>query len=159
MQVSLRVIKLLFIGVILWNNFYYLQATLNKKPVPMEGFYTVNTFVLNHDTLPVISGKQDTVGWSKMFVQYPGNVSVKLNSDTTIWKKIMVDTVKQTFTISNYDSTQYALLHYAIQNDTVIFNGIIKKDTATIISIRKQKKDYSLTGRGFHWINEYPPNW
>lgn len=159
MQVSLRVIKLLFIGVILWNNFYYLQATLNKKPVPMEGFYTVNTFVLNHDTLPVISGKQDTVGWSKMFVQYPGNVSVKLNSDTTIWKKIMVDTVKQTFTISNYDSTQYALLNYTMQNDTVTFNGIIKKDTATIISIRKQKKDYSLTGRGFHWINEYPPNW
>lgn len=159
MQVSLRVIKVLFIIVMLWNNSSYLQATLNKKPVPMEGFYAVNTFVLNHDTLPVISNKKDTVGWSKMFVQYPGSVSIKMNSDTTIWKKIMIDTVKQTFTISNYDSTAYALLQYTMRNDTVTFSGIIKKDTATIISVRKRKKDYSLTGRGFHWINEYPPNW
>lgn len=159
MQVSLRVIKVLFIIIMLWNNSSYLQATLNKKPVPMEGFYAVNTFVLNHDTLPVISNKKDTVGWSKMFVQYPGSVSIKMNSDTTLWKKIMIDTVKQTFTISNYDSTQYALLHYTMRNDTVTFNGIIKSDSTTIISVRKQKKDYSLTGRGFHWINEYPPNW
>ncbi|WP_143075893.1 DoxX family protein [Parafilimonas terrae] len=159
MQISLRVIKILFIVVMLNNNYYYLQRAFNKQPLPMEGYYAVNTFILNHDTLPVIANKKDTVGWSKMFIQYPGSVSVKLNSDTTIWKKVKVDTVKKTFNISNYDSTQYALLNYTMRNDTVAFNGTIKNDTATIIFIRKQKKDYSLSGRGFHWINEYPPNW
>lgn len=159
MQVSLRAIKVLFIAAILWNNYYFVKATLNKKPVPMEGMYAVNTFVLNHDTLPVIPNKKDSVGWSKIFVQYPGSISVKFNSDTTLWKRVTVDTVKKTFAINNRDSTHYALLHYTVRNDTVAFKGIVKSDTVTVISTRKQKKDYSLANRGFHWINEYPPNW
>lgn len=159
LQVTLRVIKIIIIVAIFWISISQLWGTLDEKPAPMEGAYTVNSFVLNHDTIPVASNKNDSIGWNKMIVDYPGWVSIQYNSDKKSWKQLKVDTLKKSFTMDNQDSTHYAFFNYSIKKDTVTFTGTIEKDTANIIFTRKQKKDYSLTNRGFHWINEYPPNW
>ncbi len=159
LQVTLRIIKIVFILAIFGISISQLWGTLDEKPAPMEGAYIVDSFVLNHDTIPVASNKNDSIGWNKMFVDFPGWVSIQYNSDKKSWKQLKVDTLKKSFTIDNQDSTHFAFFNYSIKKDTVIFTGTIEKDTANIIFIRKQKKDYSLTNRGFHWINEYPPNW
>jgi hypothetical protein len=159
MQVTLRVIKIVFIGGIFWISISQMWGTLQEDVVPMEGAYTVDSFVLHHDTIPVGVNKNDSIGWSKMFVEYPGWVSIQNNSDRKHWKQLKVDTVKKTFTINNQDSTRFAFFNYAVKKDTVSFTGTIQEDTAHIIFIRKLKKDYSLTSRGFHWTNKYPPNW
>lgn len=159
MQVSLQVIKLLLITGILYMNISGLWSTLTETVVPMEGAYTVKNFVVNNDTLSAGMRNKDSIVWNKMYIEYKDWVSIRYNSETTLWKNIEVDTVKKTFTLKNTDSSQYALLHYKLQTDTLLLSGIIMKDSASILFIRKQKKDYSLSNRGFRWVNSYPPNW
>ncbi|MBS1746594.1 MAG: hypothetical protein JST21_10540 [Bacteroidetes bacterium] len=159
LQVTLRVIKIVIILAILGISISQLWGTLDEKPAPMEGAYSVKSFVLNHDTIPVAYNSKDSIGWSKMFVDYPGWISIQLNTDKKVWKQVKIDTLKKSFAMDNLDSTSYAFFNYNVRNDTVTFTGTIKKDTANIIFTRKQKKDYSLVNRGFHWVNEYPPNW
>jgi len=158
MQVSLQVIKLLLIIGIFYMNITGLWGTLKPTVVPMEGAYTVKKFILSSDTASAAIHK-DSITWSKMYLEYKDWVSIRYNSDTTLWKNIEIDTVSKTFTLKNTDSTQYALLHYKLQNDTLLLSGMIQKDSANILFIRKQKKDYSLVKRGFRWVNSYPPNW
>lgn len=158
MQITLRVIKFIVVVGTIGFALSELWDTLTEVPVPMEGVYTVRTFIIHNDTLPPIENKNDSTGWSKMYADFANWISFKTNAGQTVWKNAKIDTVKKTFNLSNADSTQFAFLNYTIKNDTVTFKGMLQKDTVTIITTRKLKKDFLLTSRGFHWTNEYPAN-
>ncbi|ANI89943.1 hypothetical protein A9P82_11975 [Arachidicoccus ginsenosidimutans] len=159
MQISLRAIKILLIAYLLYSNITGLWFTLKEDKIPMEGVYTVNTFILDKDTISANTNEQDSTGWNKIYVAYKEGISITHNNQKSQWLPAKIDTTKQLFDVKNQDSTQFALLNYSLNKDTVIFTGNIKNLPAKIITVRKTKKDYSLTNRGFHWINEYPPNW
>lgn len=124
-------------------------------PVPMEGAYTVDKFIINNQEIPV----NDSFGWKKLLISYPGRTNIILNNDSTKVFQSVLDTGKNTLMLRKTDQQDiYAYLHYNIQKDSIIFTGIKGRDSIKIKTIRKKKEDYPLNKRGFHWINEYPFN-
>lgn len=158
MQISLRIIKVLLIVVVFYNNIHGHWHTLTAGKIPMSGAYLTRTFILNKDTLQTSDHATDSVGWNQMILAYPKYVLIKYNNGEKTGKVVSVDTVNKTMQFKNNDSSQYAFFHYSRNKDTVKFDGDILQDSARIVFVRKQMKDYLLINRGFHWINEYPFN-
>lgn len=158
MQISLRIIKVLLIVVVFYNNIHGHWHTLTVEHVPMSGAYLVQSFILNKDTLQTSDNAADSVGWSQMILDYPKYVRIKYNNGKMTGKIVLVDTTNKTFQLTSNDFYKYAFFHYYQRKDTVTFRGDIMQDSAQIVFVRKQMKDYLLVNRGFHWINEYPFN-
>lgn len=158
MQISLRIIKILLIVVVFYNNIHDYWRTLTVEKVPMNGAYLAQTFILNKDTLQTSDNAADSVGWNQMTLSYPKYVRIKYNNGKMTGKIVSIDTTNKTFQLLNNNSSQYAFFHYQQRKDTVTFEGNILQDSAQIVFVRKQMKDYLLVNRGFHWINEYPFN-
>jgi hypothetical protein len=87
-------------------------------------------------------------------------LSVVRQANKYSWYNVKVDTAQKTIVLKTRGDTTmaYAKFGYAFHKDTMKLKGYIKSDTAKIVFIRKQKKDYPLIKRGFHWVNEYPYN-
>lgn len=155
--ITLRVFKGLLIAVFFYSNISEMWPTLKDEKVPMEGLYTTQSFILDHDTIP--SGRtNDTLRWDKMFIAYPGSISIVHPPKKYSWYKSTIDTINKTLRLQTHDSIPYASFSYLSKKDTMQLTGEIEKKEAKILFIRKQAKDYPLVNRGFHWINEYPPN-
>lgn len=123
--------------------------------VPMEGAYSVDKFIINNQEIP----SNDSFGWKKILISYPGRTNIILNNDSTRAFQSVLDTGKRTLMLRKTDEQNiYAYLHYNAQKDSIIFTGNRGSDSIKIKTIRKKKEDYPLNKRGFHWINEYPFN-
>lgn len=158
MYITLRSLKVLFIGLLLYQ--FFISPLINnvEQKLPLEGHYKTQLFILNNDTIP--ENINDTVRWNKMVIAYEGGINVVRQENTFSWYNSEVDTVKQIMTLKKNDDSVnvYASLHYDIQKDTVRLTGKVEDSPATMVFIRKLRKDYPLINRGFHWINEYPYN-
>lgn len=157
-QISLRIIKVLLIVVLFYNNIHDYWRTLTVENVPMNGTYLTQIFIFNKDTLHTPDNAEDSVGWNQMILAYPKYIRIKYNNGKMTGKIVSIDTTNKTFRLLNNNSSQYAFFHYQQHKDTVTFEGNILQDSAQIVLVRKQMKDYRLVNRGFHWINEYPFN-
>ncbi|MCD9615641.1 hypothetical protein [Chryseobacterium gleum] len=123
--------------------------------VPMEGAYIVDQYLINNREIPC----NDSLGWKKIVISYPGRTNIILNNDSTKVFQSVLDTGKKTLMLRKADEQNiYAYLHYSLQKDSIIFTGNKGSDSVKIKTIRKKKEDYPLNKRGFHWVNEYPFN-
>ena len=157
----MRITLLSFKALLILFFFYYdiseMWPTLKEEKVPLEGLYTTHTFILDHDTIP-LNATNDSLRWDKMFIAYSGGISIVHPPKKYSWYKATIDTLKKTLYLQTQDSIPYASFRYLLKKDTLQLTGEIKKKEADIFFTRKQMKDYPLVNRGFHWINEYPPN-
>ncbi|MCT2563728.1 hypothetical protein [Chryseobacterium herbae] len=154
-RITLISAKWLVVAIFIFSS----STTLFYTPpaVPMEGAYNVEKFIINNQEVPSCSN--DSVGWKKILISYPGRTGVILNNDSTKAFQGVVDTAKKTLTIRKKERDNiYAYLHYNVQKDSIMFTGNIGRDSVRIKTTRKNKEDYRLNKRGFHWINEYPFN-
>lgn len=155
--ITLRVFKGLLILLFFYSVISEMWPTLREEKIPLEGLYTTQSFILDHDTIAL--GKlNDTLRWDKMFIAYKGSMSIVHPLKKYSWYVSTIDTVNKTLHLQTHDSIPYASFTYSVKNDTLQLTGEIEKKEANILFTRKQPKDYPLVNRGFHWINEYPPN-
>lgn len=125
--------------------------------IPMEGAYTVEKFRINNLEMPAC--RNDSVGWKKLLISYPGRTGIILNNDSTKTFQCVIDTEQKSLILRKTERDNiYAYLHYNVQKDSIIFTGNIGHDSVRVKTTRKNKEDYRLNRRGFHWINEYPFN-
>lgn len=157
--ITSRILKYAFVfGLVVWSC-AGLWPTLNKNPVTMEGAYLIDTFVLDGDTIR--TGPRhaaDASIWKKAFISYNGHLAYLDNADGRKHLTTQTDTVSSTITL-NRQNANVGTLHYTQRKDSVFFEGTVDGRKIAFSSLRKQRKDYPLVSRGFHWVNKYPPNW
>jgi uncharacterized membrane protein YphA (DoxX/SURF4 family) len=152
-RITLTGLKWLVVAFFIWSSSSVLFYT--PPAVPMEGAYSVDKFIINNQEMP----SNDSFGWKKILISYPGRTNIILNNDSTKAFQSVLDTGKRTLMLRKTDEQNiYAYLHYNTQKDSIIFTGNRGSDSIKIKTIRKKKEDYPLNKRGFHWINEYPFN-
>ena len=131
------------------------------KP-PMYGIYEIENFIINNDTLPPLLN--DTIRWRYIVIDKGdrGNIFKMQTSsyNNMIYFNTETDTIKKELYFINYrDSVQTGTFQYH-KTDSIHyhFKGLFKGDSIKLYTVRTDEKDFLLTNRGFHWINEYPYN-
>lgn len=160
MRVSRILIKSFIIGgIFLMTAFQEFEDNepINEDHKSIEGRYKITSFKTNDTNSNCL---EDSIKWSK-FNLINDYARVYTKNDSSELFSLKTDTAKkQILLISETDSTQtYKLDYDRISDSSLAVKGMYKKDTINVIMKKKDRMEYSLINRGFHWINETPPNW
>jgi len=129
----------------------------NAKKPPFYGIYNVLSFVRNRDTLPPLT--TDSTRWNKLIISYTDGAQVKYTNDSTKYLSFVPNKTFKSFVVNTSgDTVNKYVLYYQIKKDTMRLTGKWKDDTLNIVLKRVDEKKFTLTSRGFHWINEQPYN-
>ncbi|MDT3403186.1 DoxX family protein [Mucilaginibacter terrae] len=141
------------------NCFASVKTYGDAAPKPaLYGIYETQSFVRNHDTLAPLT--TDTTRWRRLVIGYKGYARVYLMNDSTRNFAFEPDTVRKTVYIyQGSDTTKKFMLKYTMQKpDILTIKGKLMGDSVSIRLKRYDEKQFTLTKRGFHWVNEYPFN-
>ncbi len=122
----------------------------------LYGIYEVKHFIRNDDTIPPLT--TDTIRWKRLIIdkRYGG---IQTMDEKIKYIKEETDTILTTLKlVDRKDSTDTKLLSYKLKDSLYIFKGIYKCDTLKIVTKKKEREEYLLINRGFHWISERPYN-
>lgn len=156
-------IKALLIGGTLFT--YAQQALAGRQEYgdlaprpPLYGIYDVQTYVLNGDTVPPLT--TDTTRWKRLIVDYTRSARVYHMNDSTQHYTFEVDTARQAIAMYQSDSSDHPLsLSYERPTaNQLVFRGTLGSDTLLVTMQQYDVNNFLLVRRGFHWINEYPFN-
>lgn len=128
---------------------------MNKLNPYMSGVWQVDSFHIAHTTESY--HYQYNERWKKLIISYENSMSVQMLDDSMLHFTTEIDTIskKIVLTHKNIDSD----FSYQLENEKYLtLKGTIENNQLTIKLTRKTKKDFLLTSRGFHWINELPLN-
>lgn len=121
---------------------------------PLEGTYIVETIKLRKDTLSLDSS--ETQKWKKLYIGSVKSAKIMLMNDSIKYLDMDADITNKKLNISyrNDSSKTKNQLRYSLTKENeMILEGVLYGDT---IHVKLKKKEFKLTSRGFHWINEYP---
>lgn len=123
----------------------------------LYGYYNVETFTENNDTLPPLL--TDTTRWNKILFREYDRITIKMMNDTLIAFTYKDDTLKHVLHLTQRDDTtlKYNFTYNAIDKNRLELRST-GKDTMYMQLSKIDVNDFLLTKRGFHWINEYPFN-
>lgn len=126
----------------------------SSKSEDFDGVYKPEVFVANKDTLQ--TGKDEFKRWSRMIIDDMG-AEITIGNDSLLYYNLSVDTLYKKITLINYDDSteRYALSYNLLPGNRFLLSGLYKSDSILATFKRKQKKDYLLVKRGFHWISEH----
>lgn len=148
---------ILFITSVMVTNNYSNQWKYGRKAeMPsLYGIYNVETFVVNNDTIePLFTDKNR---WRRFIVdRYSSNIT-KMNGDI-LYAESVVDTINTTIQIKPFKESSTFNFQYELRDSVLVFNGTKGKDSIRIDFKIKDKNEFYLMKRGFHWINEFPNN-
>ncbi|GAA4275648.1 hypothetical protein [Aquimarina mytili] len=137
------------------NFFMKIKQERSEKSV-LYGIYEVEEFIKNNDTLAPLT--TDSFRWKRLIID-KRNSGVQTMDERIVHFKEKTDTVSKTLTLTSYkDSTDIQSFSYIIKDSLYIFESIYKSDTLKIKAKKKERDEFLLINRGFHWINEYPFN-
>ena len=165
----LRITKVCIKVLLIGNALIYgaIQAVANSKKygddapkTTLYGVYNVDKFIFSNDTLQPLT--TDTVRWRQLVIQWEGVASVRLMNDSISRYFVKLDSTLHTIEMQLRDDTlRKHSFHYQIPDpNQLILKGVSNNDSL-IVLFNKNKddlKNFRLTKRGFHWINEYPYN-
>jgi hypothetical protein len=123
----------------------------------LNGMYKTDLFVLNKDTLR--AGDAHLKRWSRLILE-DGYSEIYFGADSLRYYQLSADTVHKKIVMTSYkDSAEkYRFTYRALPDNRFVFSGVCRSDSIFATFKRKQKTDYLLVNRGFHWINETPYN-
>jgi len=123
----------------------------------LNGVYKTDLFVLNKDTL--LAGQDGLKRWNKLLLE-DGYSGIYVGYDSVRYFKLSADTLHKKIIMTSYkDSTEsYRFTYSVLPDNRFAISGVCKSDSIFATFKRKQKTDYELVNRGFHWINESPYN-
>ena len=148
---------ILFVVSVMVSNNYKNQWKFGRKATlpPLYGIYEVDNFIINNDTLaPLLT---DQVRWRRLVIDKFNSSVTKMNDDI-LYARNQVDTINSTLEIKPYKESSTYFFTYEIKDSTLVLIGTRNSDSLKIELKTKDKKDFYLMNRGFHWINEFPNN-
>lgn len=127
----------------------------------LKGIYQANELTINGEKTN-FDLKYDLTGWKYLMIDRKNFALIRMRDNRRDGFRIKIDSISKKIAFKHYrDSLKtYNFKYIEKENSDFYLKGIVKKDT---ISIKfKRTKDYHkeflLTNRGFHWINEFPYN-
>lgn len=158
---TLLVLKILIL-------FYALPFTLYLSSQgggesPLKGYYEVKEFKVNDSIYSASDTTRFNITkWKSMLIESKRWMKIKKANDKSNWYNIRLNEKENKLTLSKYmDSTEvYNLRYKEIDTANFIVRGSLKSDSIYIKfnKTKDYRKNYLLTNRGFHWINERPFN-
>ncbi|MEW7290214.1 hypothetical protein [Aquimarina sp. 2304DJ70-9] len=133
------------------------QKRDQKAPKPLlYGIYEVEEFIKNKDTLLPLT--TDTIRWKRLIIDKQHSGVQTMDEKITHFKE-ETDTVSKTLSLISFkDSTNIQNLSYRLKDGLYVFESIYKSDTLKIEAKKKEREEFLLINRGFHWITERPFN-
>ena len=126
----------------------------------LYGLYNVDRFIFSNDTLPPLT--TDTVRWRQLVIQWEGSASIRLMNDSVTRFNSSLDTTAHTirFFLREDDPRKYSFQYQILDQKHLILKGFFQADSLIVLLSKNNDdlKNFRLTRRGFHWINEYPYN-
>jgi hypothetical protein len=149
---TLLVALFIYIGVTETLTFYRERISLDHRS-PLRGVWNVD--VLDVDGVrrpPLVT---DAARWRRVVFDYQGQSSIFLMSDDRNLYRTKIDETKKTINfINRYDPQDVFGLAYARPNPTTLqLDGTVAGHALHAVCNLDQRQ-YLLTTRGFHWINE-----
>ncbi|MBC9797629.1 hypothetical protein [Sinomicrobium weinanense] len=135
----------------------YGKITREERPLPaLYGIYETERFISGKDTLPSLT--KDGHRWKRLVIdrwrtgieKMDGNIQYVRNETDTVHNTLKLVSFRDTTFV--YDFT------YTVKDSVLLLNGYHHRDTLKIQFQRKDRTDFLLINRGFHWINEYSFN-
>jgi len=154
-------IKIIVIGYLFYTN---IKGSIEGekqwgKKAPKSalfGIYEVTEFIKNNDTMPPLT--TDTIRWKRLIVDKRYS-NIQTMNETFIRLKEKTDSTSQKLNLISYgDSADIRSFSYRINDSIYIFEGTYKCDNLKIVTKKKERSEFPLINRGFHWINEKPFN-
>lgn len=160
------VLKIILVSYSIGYGFYSTKQYQNRmlkgeNDSRIKGFYEVESFVVNKDTVETKS-KSGIKKWKYLLLKSKRFAMVKDYENKGKWYKLEVDSIKNEFILENYrDSLNFYDFKFIEKDSIFHLNGTYVSDS---ISIKMKKyKDFNtkfrLTNTGFNWINERPNNY
>lgn len=119
-----------------------------SPPLPSEGTYTVEKFIINNRELP--HSQNDSIGWKKLLISYPGWTDIILNNDSVKTFEAMINTKEKTLVLRKPDCDNiHANLHYILQEDYTFF---YRKDWLRLSKNKNKKKEKERLSIKQTWI-------
>lgn len=145
-----------FTAVTIYGMVFTEPAAQLLEPKPgIFAVYKARSFSSSEDSA---TGQQDPLRWKKFIYEY-NVIKVITEEDSAIYYEAALDTLKHELMLTSfYDSSDVSHLTYRESGSTFFLDGEWNGRKIRGSFSRKEKKDYLLLNRGFHWINEYPFN-
>jgi hypothetical protein len=164
-RIAVVLIKTFLVGYALIFGSYQAYQGLTQygylapKP-PMYGLYKVKHYILGSDTIPPLM--TDKVRWRQMSIEFAGFARVNHMTDSMSRFFAKIDTVQRAmdFKLREDSTVQCHFKYRSLQENEIELRGLARNDSVRIVFDRFTdiQKEFLLTSRGFHWINESPFN-
>jgi uncharacterized membrane protein YphA (DoxX/SURF4 family) len=158
-----RIVKALFVLFVFIYNFNAVTEIYNQygegAPKPaLYGLYSIESFIKNRDTLAPLT--TDTTCWKRMIVQRAGRAFIYAMNDKRKTYLFEPDIGKKTISVRTEADTltRYAFTYREPAKNILVLNGVLLKDTLQITMKRIERDSFLLIKTGFRWINEEPFN-
>lgn len=131
---------------------------VNAEKPKLYGFYEVDTFVRNNDTIPPLM--TDKTRWRHMIIERQDQAIVNTMTNRGLRYSFKPDSLESFVRIHAIGDTVHVdSLYYSMPDSTTfLLEGIFMNDTLNILFSKKNKDDFLLRSRGFRWVNETPFN-
>ncbi|AFK03857.1 hypothetical protein Emtol_2721 [Emticicia oligotrophica DSM 17448] len=158
------VLKTIFLGIVGVMGFYENFTTAKDIDAPKSliyGPYKVERFERNNTV-----SETDTLRLQEVFIDRRGAYDMLyVTNDDGLRKRanFTLDSVKHILRMTDYaapitDTTQYTFTYSQPDAETLMLQGKIKSDSIRVAMKKMKHRNFILTSRGFHWINEVPYN-
>jgi hypothetical protein len=132
---------------------FYRETISTDRRSPLRGIWNVDA--LDVDGVPRPPLVTDAARWRRVVFDYPGQSSIFLMSDERNLYRTRLDEKKRTIDFVNrFDPQDVFRLKYARPDHaTLQLDGTVGGHAMHAVC-RLEEKQFLLTSRGFHWINE-----
>jgi hypothetical protein len=161
-RVAVSVRTVLVVGLVgLWlYNAYQMRQTFASQAVrsPLYGVWTVEELEDDGKARPPLV--TDTTRWRRVVFDYPQTLAVQLMSDTRQRYNLQLDADAHTLALTKREDPKWkTTLGYTQPAPGLLtLEGMLDGHQLRARLRRDEDREFLLTSRGFHWINEYPFN-
>jgi hypothetical protein len=130
-------------------------GNLSPKP-PLYGVWNVDELEVDGVARPPLL--TDASRWRRLAISYPGVIGVQLMDSTSAYYKLYLG--KRRLALAKFDDPQWkpSFSYREIAPGLLALEGVLDGKKTRLTMKRVPDTAFTLTNRGFHWINEFPFN-
>jgi uncharacterized membrane protein YphA (DoxX/SURF4 family) len=135
------------------------RANHARASAPLYGIWSVDQFTLDGQARPPLL--TDTTRWQRLIIESPGDAAVQPMQGPVRYSFLHMDGSGRRFLLNMPDSPGWSA-EFSYENpqpDLLILTGRIAGSPVTVTLHKEDESKFSLTSRGFHWIQENSANW
>jgi hypothetical protein len=139
-------------GVSLYQSYDQRRSFISQRS-PLYGIWDVEEFSVGQSTA-------SAQRWQRIIFDSPYRVSVQTSTDPLQRFSLQSDGEKRTLTLGKRDDRGWktVLTYEQVSPEVITLAGTLNGSEMTARLHRSTERQFLLTNRGFHWINEFPFN-